>query len=818
MLLLAQAAGLFTAPALAAVGAAAIAIPVIIHLMSRFRRRPEPWGAMRFLLEAYKKQRKRLQIERLLLLLVRCLVVLLAGLALAGPVLSGCTQGGGLASLFSGSAQGRVVYIVVDDALSTQTRAAGGTRLDGLKDEALTVVDELGDGDRAVVIRAGRPPVWVTDEPTADRAALRDAIEGIDPRYGRSDVSSALLQVESSLDELNVRDGNAVVVVLSDFSRSAAYLDEQLPPELAGLGGRASVVTSLPAQGTDNVQVVSVTPRRRMVVATTGGPGASSGGGGGTVSTEVRLRRFGGETQARSVGLEVALLDDAGEEVASATRTARWLAGQREALVNLDLPAGLDGGETRGGRELVVVARLVADNESAGVDALPADDRASAVVTLRERLQVALVDDGSVVNEQPGALQPWHYMRAVLAPSGASGGAFEVSPMLPTAVSDGALSVVDAAVVLRPDQLTASGWEALQTFAQRGGLVWVWVPATVADESAAWPETMTRVFALPWRVMGEVSVVDAQVSPGGSPVDATTRAPAVLQYLAADWREKLGWVSVSRRLGLDAPEEDRWIVMDTADAALPDADAPVLMAGRAVGSGALLFTATAPDARFTNLVVRPLFSPLVHDSLRGVLGDAGRLPPVVSGDAPDLGRGWRNAGQLDVVSALDHLLLPDEPVEKIAPEPTVVRTDGDVAQVISAIDRPGVYRGGGAASERLLAVNADASAGDTHPAQPRLEQWLDKVGGAGGWSYLEDKRREQGGALASASGAEDLTWPLLWVVLGLVVLEMFLARWFSHAADHERPTVVGRALSAWSGEDAETPKNTGDSAERGRAA
>ena len=79
---LSQAAGLFTVPALAAIGAAAIAIPVIIHLMSRFRRRPEPWGAMRFLLEAYKKQRKRLQLERLLLLLVRCLVVLLAGLAL----------------------------------------------------------------------------------------------------------------------------------------------------------------------------------------------------------------------------------------------------------------------------------------------------------------------------------------------------------------------------------------------------------------------------------------------------------------------------------------------------------------------------------------------------------------------------------------------------------------------------------------------------------------------------------------------------------------------------------------------------------------
>ena len=98
--------------------------------------------------------------------------------------------------------------------------------------------------------------------------ALRDAIGGITPRYGRSDVAAALLQVGASMDELNVRDGNAVVVLLSDFSRSAAYLGETLPPELEGLGRRASIVTALPAQGTDNVQVVSVTPRRRMVVAT----------------------------------------------------------------------------------------------------------------------------------------------------------------------------------------------------------------------------------------------------------------------------------------------------------------------------------------------------------------------------------------------------------------------------------------------------------------------------------------------------------------------------------------------------------------------
>ncbi len=792
----AQAAGLFTAPAIAAVGAAAVSVPILIHLMSRFRRRPEPWGAMRFLLEAYRKQRKRLQIERLLLLVVRCALVLTAGLALAGSVLSGCSTAGGLGGLLTGNPSGRVVYLVIDDALSTQTREAGGTRLDRLKDEALSVIDEMGEGDRAVVVRTGRPPVWVIEEPTDDRAALRDAVASIEPRFSRSGLSAALMQVESSMDAWGVRDDGAVVVLLSDFSRSSAYLDEQLPPELEELGRRASIVTALPAQGTDNVQVASVSPRRRMVVA---------GAAGGSVSAEVRLRRFGGETQPRQARLRVRLLDASGTEVASAVRPVRWLAGQREALVNLDLPASLSEDGAAGGRELVLSAAIEAENASAGLDALPADDRAWAVVELRERLQVALVDDGSVVNDEPGALQPWQWMRAALSPGmagGTGGSAFEVSMLLPSAVNAAGLTAVDAAVVLRPDLVGSRGWDALSAFAERGGLVWVFAPA-VEEDATRWVPALVRAFDVPWDVRA------AAASEGGSSVDSTTRAPAVLQYLAADWREKLGRVSVTRRLPMQAPEEDRWIVMDTARGGLPEPDAPVLMAGHTVGSGTLLLTAVAPDARETNLVVRPLFAPLVHDTIRGVLGDAGGGGAVVSGDAPDLGRRWLNAGELNRVVSLDSMLVPDDPVEKIQPEPFVVRTDGGAAQVIEAIDRPGLYRADGA-SARLLAVNADASAGDTHPAQPRLEQWLDKLGGAGGWSYLEDRRRA-GGVLATSAGAEDLTGPLLWVLLGLVLLEMVLARRFSHATDHDRPTVMGRALTALAGHhsDETTPASRG---------
>lgn len=790
ILILAQAAALFTAPVLAGIGAAAVSIPIIIHLMSRIRRKPEPWGAMRFLLEAYRKQKKKLQLEQWLLLATRCLLVLFAGLALAGPLLSGCSD----AALAFGP-RGRVVYLVIDDGLSTQTAAAGGeTRFDGLKKQALEVVDQMEEGDRAVIVRMGRPAGLVTEEPSGDKNDLKQTIEAMEPGFARGELIDAMMLVQGSMSTTGVRVGDAVVVVLSDFPRSANYLDAALPPELEDLGRRAKIVTALPAQGTNNRQIMSVTPRRRMIVA---------GGGGGAVGTEIELRRFGGERQPGTAKVEVRLLDAAGNVVSSAIRDARWLTGQRQTLINLDLPAPLDDGQLGGaGRELFVEARLVAENEAAGVDALSADDSARAVVRVRRQLQIALIDSEEKLNEQPGALQPWQWVSAALSPMGPnSGGPFELTPTLPTAVSGDGLSAMDAAIVLRPDEMTTRGWDALAGFADRGGLVWVFTPAVAAE--ADWAATMTRVFDLPWQVGGQLSVFESTDDTAASDlpsVDETTPAPGVLQFLAADWREKLGWVDVVVRLPLTTPEEDRWITMQPAEAtsAAGPSDADVLMASHAHGRGALVFTATALDTRFTNLPARALFVPLMHDTLRGVLGASEGTGPVTSGDRPELGGSWRGAGALSPVAE-------DESKET----GLFVETEGQAVRLRDAAREPGVYTGRVGGSPRLLAVNPDANAGDTFTAQPQLEQLLDKLGG---WSYWTDQQ-EQGGVLARADTGSDLTWPLLWIVLGLLLLETLLARRFSHATDTSRPTVVVRVLGALHGDDtAASPTNAGRAA------
>ena len=64
-----------------------VAIPLLIHLIRRRKLKVIHWAAMEFLLQSQRKQKRRLQIEEIILLLLRMLIVALAALAFARPVL-----------------------------------------------------------------------------------------------------------------------------------------------------------------------------------------------------------------------------------------------------------------------------------------------------------------------------------------------------------------------------------------------------------------------------------------------------------------------------------------------------------------------------------------------------------------------------------------------------------------------------------------------------------------------------------------------------------------------------------------------------------
>src|SRR5947208_10139194 len=103
--------GMFLRPEFLLIAAALISLPIIIHLINRMRFKRIRWAAMEFLLKAQKRTRRRLIIEQLLLLALRCLLLALVGLLVSRFI--GCSDSniGGRPNLH---------LVLLDDTLSMQ--------------------------------------------------------------------------------------------------------------------------------------------------------------------------------------------------------------------------------------------------------------------------------------------------------------------------------------------------------------------------------------------------------------------------------------------------------------------------------------------------------------------------------------------------------------------------------------------------------------------------------------------------------------------------------------------------------------------------
>src|SRR3954466_6391542 len=161
-----------------AAGLAAMAIPIIIHILNRRRFKTVQWAAMEFLLRAMRKNRRRIRFEQWLLLAVRCSVLFLLGLALARPL--GCedTSIAALAARRTG-----LHVIVIDNSYSMQyeaDRPDAKTHLDQAKLMAKRLIDRLSSGGESVaIITAAQPATAVIARSSYDLEGAKSTIDRI---------------------------------------------------------------------------------------------------------------------------------------------------------------------------------------------------------------------------------------------------------------------------------------------------------------------------------------------------------------------------------------------------------------------------------------------------------------------------------------------------------------------------------------------------------------------------------------------------------------------------------------------------------------
>ncbi|MFH1422493.1 MAG: BatA domain-containing protein, partial [Planctomycetota bacterium] len=121
------------------------AIPIIIYILNRRKYKKIMWAAMEYLLQAMKKNRRRLRIENLLLLIIRTAIILILVLGMAGPLL----KKGGLLEKFVRPKKN--IVVLIDNSFSMAYKSGEKTLLDKAIRVATALIEKLESGDRIAV-------------------------------------------------------------------------------------------------------------------------------------------------------------------------------------------------------------------------------------------------------------------------------------------------------------------------------------------------------------------------------------------------------------------------------------------------------------------------------------------------------------------------------------------------------------------------------------------------------------------------------------------------------------------------------------------
>lgn len=770
----------FLAPSLAIAGLVCVGAPILIHLLTRRRRRPIPWGAMRFLLEAFRKHRRRLRLEQLALLACRCLLVALIGLALGKPIF------GAAANL---AEQPVDLFLLIDNSLTSQAVGPRGEAdLTASVKKAKELLKQLDPtrGDRAAVVMLTAPN---SDEValSSDLASVGKVLDGVIATESRADVPAALSRVAhmSGADDRSTpgerteaQRSRRVIAILSAFRAGIGDVTP-ITPSGSELDGVSIAALRPAADDATNVSITGIQPLRPLLISESGA-GGNPGGNQVQITMQRRGEALGAGTTSVRVFVRGAALTDTGAAPAGATAVVRWQPAQSAAtlIVPLETPSDI----LRGGLSSVAI---VAGTDA---DAIPGDNVFTLPASAMRSARIALVAPSSsfTADQSIDAFSAARWLRLALEPSSDRLAAEPASGMAivevdGAAVSRSGLAGYDAAVIPAPDTLDDAGWARIGQFVQAGGVLLVSPPASVSVH--LWTDAFVKATGVDWSIAREARAYDTPVGIAPRPSGAANTGD-LLSLLDAELDDLSKGIHVDRVLpitpgpGAAAPllaltDGSALLVAGTPDSGAPRKNGAPLQTGR---RGVVIMLAAAPQLSWTDLPAKPLMVPLVQELLRQAIGRSQETYASVAG-AP-----LAAPPDAESLSPLDD---PSGPTLRPDPQ-TPVRRRG----LWRAMNSRGSTVG-------LVAVNADASAGDTRPlSEAEITAWLRPAAGPGSFSFLgeglggEDSSLVNGasaggssGARVSAADAGRISMLLLLGALGVGLLEIGLARWFSHADD-----------------------------------
>ncbi len=718
-------------------GLAGISVPIIIHLLNRRQIQRVPWAAMRFLQVSIENNQRRMQIEDILLLILRVLLIALIALALARPALNAA------AGLFGQPAS--ATLLLIDHSYSMTQTTGVASRFEVAKRAAGQIIESLPSGSSVAVWMAGDAAQPIIAEPSRDLALARKTIADLKPSDRATDLLPAIRQgiemlnrtQSASRDLYVITDGQqsgfrqlAAIKQLLDSSkdkiRATIVLIDQ--PENANLA-ISSLVQSSGVAAIDR-------PLRFSAVVTNYGDQPAR-------DIRVSLRLASSEATDRATGNQ-SPVDDATIDVIEP--------GQSKA-VSLFGRLKTDG--------------FYAVTASISPDRVPADDSRTIVVRGTKRVRVLLVD-GDLGREARDA--ETFFLRALFAASGTQG----QPPLIEAKVSDAGsmarenLDDFDAIVLANVSDMSTTTVDAIATYVTRGGGLLIF-PGDRMQRSFYNEEFGAKRNLLP-ATFGEPKGDEKAQTRLSTFSDSQLDHP-----IATLWKDpasgRLGSVSLYKYLPLTpvTPTDKK---QTSPKVVLKLLDGTAAIVERTVGEGRVIVFNTTADSAWSDLPAKPgVYVPLLYRSIGAIVekrdealnltvGQRFIYPTVIEA----LGK------EAEITYLNEEGALPDSR--------RIELVNGIATVVADPTERAGTYEAKiGDQPPVLFAAQTDASESNleliTKDSQDQLAKSANVMSCRVDTDLAANLKQEQTGT--------ELVFPLAVLLLMLAATESGLAMWFSRS-------------------------------------
>lgn len=570
-------------PGLFYAGLVAVGIPILIHLLAKRRFKRVRWAAMEFLLLAEKQNRRRVNIQQLILLALRCLAVFLLGLMLARPYLSP----GELANVLGAEIRLHRIILLDDSFSLSYTDGAASTF-----DQAQAAAGELlawlyadAPGCRVTFLRTSDPAGRVLDGAVLTEAVLREA-QSLIKRMTVSEVPASFADLAAALhSELTADpdDLSAAIYIISDFQKK-----DWLPARLGSEStSPLAVFRNWPEQRALSITLIAVgTDHRSNAAITSLGTAQPQW----VANIENRMKAViinFCETARESLEMSVFVNDAAQESVR--------------------VPAIQPGESVEVGFSVTFPTEgFAAVSAELPGDALGLDDRRTAVAEVQSALRVL------IVNGEPGGamlLDEAAFLRTALHPGGDTHSGFQVS-----VVEEGELDSLDlgsfhVVILANVDSLAEEAATRIEDHVRSGGGLAVFLGDLADAEAYDARLGQESEGLLPCRLGSLVTTAQAVRPPGLIDADPTHPVSRVLSGLEnpvasnlAFWRY-FACLPTESHLQVERDDEMAGRVLARFD----DAERHPAIIEKSFGRGKVVLFASSADTEWNNWAQWPSY-------------------------------------------------------------------------------------------------------------------------------------------------------------------------------------------------------------------